>query len=663
MPGNRIVVIVSRVALAAGAFVASGALAAAEESKPGAAENVASYLDSRAAHVTAAAKPPASLSEWEQRREDLRRKYFAVLGLDPLPEKTPLNPRTVGEPLDVGRSVFRRVVFESRPKNYVAAHLYLPKDVQAPAPAIIYVPGHGGRDGYHQHPLSYAAHGYVAMNLPALGEDGKVGGGMGCGHKQPYYDKYHWYSTGYNPAGAEVWDTIRAVDYLLSLQDERTGKALIDPERIGMAGRSGGAARTLWTMAAEPRISAAVAAEGFTTVAGYRHALPSTCDVHLFYNYYGLDYGELYGLAAPRRLLVQHGTSDALYPNSQGVADYLKALYAVLGKPECFGYQEVQQGHADTPALRQAEYAWFDRWLGQGRPGVTPIADEPVPEALRDPAKVRCFPSPPADAVNLEQQFTPPTPRWEVKNKADFLRFKQELSARLRQEALRTACLPFSAELIEEGGNLTLIVDGGLRHPAVFVSQPGARRKTVVLLASAAAEPAGKLSAAFLAAGVNLLVIEPFGVRADDFPKGQRPHLLRLAALAGETLTSLRIRDALGAVRALATHPAVDPEGIYLWGKGELAVAALYAAVVDQKIAGVFLEDAPGHHASETALFRVLRHADIPQSAALLFPRPIFFLGQRGEGFVRTHEVYRLLGQPGRCIVSSESPATTLAKP
>jgi len=28
------------------------------------------------------------------------------------------------------------------------------------------------RDGYHQHPLSFAAHGYVALNLPALGEEG-----------------------------------------------------------------------------------------------------------------------------------------------------------------------------------------------------------------------------------------------------------------------------------------------------------------------------------------------------------------------------------------------------------------------------------------------------------------------------------------------------------
>ena len=230
---------------------------------------------------------------------------------------------------------------------------------------------------------------------------------------------------GYNPAGAEVWDTIRAVDYLLSLQDERTGKPLVDPGRIGIAGRSGGAARTLWAMAAEPRLNAGVAAEGFTTVAGYRRALPSTCDVHIFYNYYGLEYGPLYGLAAPRRLLVQHGTQDTLYPNPQGVTEYLKSLYAVHGQPECFEYQVFPQGHADTPVLRQSEYAWFDRWLGKNCPGVTPIVDEPVPDSLKKSANVRCFATPPADAVNIEQQFTPPTPACEVKNEADFLRFKQ----------------------------------------------------------------------------------------------------------------------------------------------------------------------------------------------------------------------------------------------
>jgi len=630
-----------------------------EECRP---PELASYIEARAEKLTAAAKPPATLSDWEQRLGELRKKLFAILGLDPLPEKTPLCPRRVGRPLDLGRSVFQRVVFESRPKNYVAAHLYVPKGVVAPAPAVIYVPGHGQRDGYHRHLVSYAAHGYVALNMPALGDEGKTGGGMGCGHKGPYYNDYHWYSTGYNPAGAEVWDGVRAVDYLFSLRDEKSGKPLVDPARIGIAGRSGGAARTLWTLAAEPRIKTGVAAEGFTTVANYRGALPNTCDVHIFSNYYGLEYGDLYGLAAPRPLLVQHGTTDRLYPSPQGVADYLNALYAVHGKPECFAYQVFEQGHADTPELRRSEYAWFDRWLGQGHAGVTPIVDEDVPQVLTNRAHVKCFLAPPADAANIEQQYTTPTPRWDVKTEADFLRFKQELTAKLRLEPLRTAMLPFTAELKQEGGKTWLIVDQGLRHQVAFFSKQGARRKTVVLLDAAGLRQADTLSAAFLGAGVNLLVLEPCDIRSGGSPKTQRQHLLRLAALTGETLTSLRVRDALGAVRALAAKVAVDPKGIYLWGKGDLAIPALYAAVADERVAGVLLEDAPGHHSSETALFRVLRYADVPQAAALLFPRPVFFLGKKSSEFGWTENVYRLLGQPTRCAASDEGPAVIVAR-
>lgn len=640
------------------ALNAAGA-AKSKESEP---SNLAKYLDWRAAKLTAAAKPPTKPADWEQRRDDLRKKYLAMLGLDPMPEKTPLNARMVGEPLDVAQSLCRRVIFESRPKSYIAAHLYVPKAVQTPAPAIIYVPGHGKRDHYHQHPLSYAAHGYVALNMPALGDEGRVGGGMGCGHKGPYYDNYQWYNTGYNPAGVEVWDTIRAVDYLLSLRDEKTGKPLVDPQRIGLSGRSGGAARTLWTFVAEPRIAAAVPAEGFTTVADYRRSIANTCDVHLFYNYYGLTYGELYGLAAPRCMLAQHGTTDRLYPNYQGVARYLAALYAAIGKPECFAHEVFEQGHADTPELRRSEYAWFDRWLGKGRPGVTPIADEPVPDSLRNGANVKCFSSPPEDAAHAEQQYTFPSPCWEVKSRSDYLRLKQELTGKLREEVLRTAFLPFTSELKQEGGSLTLIVDQELRHRAMLFSKPGARRKTVVLLVRGPVEEARKLSASFLAAGVNLLALEPTGVGSASLPKAQRPHLLRLAALTGETLTSLRVRDALGAVRALATRGEVDPQAIYLWGQGDLAVAVLYAAIVEEKVAGVLLEDSPDHHGSETALFRILRYADIPQSAALLFPRPICFLGEKAKNFGWTEEVYRLLGKARRCAASTESPAAIVTQ-
>lgn len=92
---------------------------------------------------------------------------------------------------------------------------------------------------------------------------------------------FHWYSTGYNAAGAEVWDTMRAIDFLIELKTP-DGKPTVDARRIGIAGLSGGSARTFWSFAADERLQAAVACQGFTTVHRYESTIPSTCDVHLF---------------------------------------------------------------------------------------------------------------------------------------------------------------------------------------------------------------------------------------------------------------------------------------------------------------------------------------------------------------------------------------------
>jgi len=53
---------------------------------------------------------------------------------------------------------------------------------------------------------------------------------------------------------------------------------------------------------------------------------------------------------------------------------------------------------------------------------------------------------------------------------------------------------------------------------------------------------------------------------------------------------------------------------------------------------------------AKTALFRILRYGDIPQSAASVFPRPVFLLGKKAEGFAWTEEVttYSTLGSATR---------------
>ncbi len=89
-----------------------------------------------------------TLEDWQSRRGEYRRQLFEMLGLDPLPPRTPLQPQVTGQ-LRQDEWIVENVVFQSQPGLYVTANLYRPAIQSKPLPAVLYVCGHGGekRDG------------------------------------------------------------------------------------------------------------------------------------------------------------------------------------------------------------------------------------------------------------------------------------------------------------------------------------------------------------------------------------------------------------------------------------------------------------------------------------------------------------------------------------
>jgi len=622
--------------------------------------NVREYLNLLASRISKQ-PPPASADEWNESSETRRKKLMRMLGLDPLPKRTPPNPRYVGEPVELERCTFRRVVFESSPGIYVAAHLYIPKGVTFPAPAVVYVPGHSRRDGYFRHSLAYGSNGYVTIGLPMVGEEGKIDDGCGkCGHYGPYYGNFHWYSTGYNPAGAEVWDTMRAIDFLFELKTPN-GKPMVDARRIGMAGLSGGSARTFWAFAADERLKAAVACQGFTTVHRYESTIPSTCDVHLFYNYYQQPYGELYGVAAPRALRVVQATEDTLYNNPQPVADWMTALYRVLGTPDNFSYVAFPGRHGYTPQVIQAEHQWLAQWLKPDTPKLPEVSEqqrrqfEANRDFLGDKNNLQCFSGSrtegwklegePVQAKSVQIQFTPKTPTYEINTRDEFNKLKTSLSAALREEVLPTAFDSPKVQLQLGGAKTaeglqqedgTLIIDSTLRHNSALINAKSPSSRMIVLLTDDTIEEATATARTLAASGFNVFILETS--RLTD------RHLRRHAALVGHTSTSLQVNDALAAYRALSQQRESQAKTIYLMGKGNHAVPAIYAAAVEPGIAGAILGDCPNRHDGETALLGVLRFGDVPIFAGLLFPRPCVLTGEQGRGFEWTANLYKTLG-------------------
>src|SRR5207244_9415338 len=117
-----------------------------------------------------------SEAAFEKARPGLRDEYLDMVGLRPLPERTPLKAAVTGR-LDKDGYTVEKLHFQSRPGLYVTANLYLPRPVQGRYPTILYLCGHYSqqkRDGNKTHPdcqsqaIWFATHGYVALVLDTL---------------------------------------------------------------------------------------------------------------------------------------------------------------------------------------------------------------------------------------------------------------------------------------------------------------------------------------------------------------------------------------------------------------------------------------------------------------------------------------------------------------
>ena len=95
---------------------------------------------------------------------------------------------------------------------------------------------------------------------------------------------WQWYSRGYTPAGVELLNAIRAIDFLQSLP-------YVDGDRIGVTGISGGGATSWWLAAGDERITcvAPVCATGTFASQVIDRTIDGQCDCMFPINTYGWD--------------------------------------------------------------------------------------------------------------------------------------------------------------------------------------------------------------------------------------------------------------------------------------------------------------------------------------------------------------------------------------
>ncbi len=630
-----------------------------------------------------------SREAWEAKREELKRQYWDMLGLWPVPERTPLKAQVTGTVAREGFTV-EKVHFQSKPGLYVTGNLYLPKVVghvgnvpHGKLPAVLYVCGHSGkgRDGnktaFQQHGMWFATHGYVCLIIDTL----QLGEVAGIHHGTYNRDRWWWHSHGYTSAGVECWNGVRAIDYLVSRPE-------VDPEKIAVTGISGGGAATFWIAAADERVKVCVPVSGMSDLQSYvtDKVCNGHCDCMFLYNNYRWEWTTIAALVAPRPMLFENSGYDTIFPmpGNERIRARLAKLYNWYEKKpgDLFDIGVTPGGHDDKVELRLMAYRWINRHLKGDN---SEVAEPPLPPF---PGKeLRVFPEDsdlPKDSLNgkIDESFVQLAKPTTPKDKEEYHTWSQRLRGELLDRVFREWPdeIP-AAEVREErpDGRFILRTDheisvlagrtlaagaekGDLRSDkaagsgdprrAAGSGDPRQAPNRLWLVVLNADEPEGKLPAwtnDVLPKGQPVTVLSPRG--SGEFSAWTRKnppnYVERAHALLGRTVDAGRVWDVQATARWL--HEAEGNElSVGIIGKGQAGVLGAYAALFENCIAEVTLVDPPSTHRDGPHFLGVMKVLDVPDVLGLLAPRQVRLINAKDTAFDRTADAFRAAGYAGR---------------
>jgi cephalosporin-C deacetylase-like acetyl esterase len=630
---------------------------------------VISYLKETAAHISSQSLVEfQDLESWKKQRPILKQQMLYMLGLDPLPKRTPLQPQITGT---IQRPKYRieKVVFQSLPGLYVTGNFYVPKGASVALPAILYVCGHsphplGAKQDYQDRAIWFASHGYACLVLDTL-EFGEV---AGIHHGIHDLNLWNWLSLGYTPVGTEVWNAMRAVDYL-EIRPE------VDKRRIGINGISGGGSVSWFTAAVDERIAAAApVCSTYTFGSQAAHWVAAgQCDCIYFHNTYLQDFPVLGALIAPRPLSIFSGQKDGDFPPDgyHEVFRRVKKIYDLYGESGTERIQEVDAdvGHTDAPLFLKGARLWMNKWLNHDTGAYQEEAFE------KEKAEtLACLSKLPSDAVNydIHNRLIPTASLQNWTSASSWKRRRQQLLDELRNKVFRwfpKEKTDFHTQVARnEGGWAARYVD---YEDVEFSSEPGIRLRAQLLTPKNPSKPAPVLiyvkrpgdSIYFLDLDELLPVLGRYTVlilnpRLTEFPvtPAEYAEIERTASWIGRTVASMQVWDILRSIEWLASEQKISAPSVSIYGKGDMGILALYAGLFEERIQRVILNEPPASHWQRPALLNVLRVTDIPEVAAAFAPRQIVSLTTLPVQFSYTRRLYNLQGHPGKLTQATSLP-------
>jgi cephalosporin-C deacetylase-like acetyl esterase len=636
------------------------------------------FIEQQVQQLAARQTKPETRESWQLRATDLKPRLLHSLGLNRLSERTPLGARIVGEMERPGYTI-QKLVYESLPGFTVTAHLYLPRMASSPLPAVLYSPGHWMENCKLEPDIqlfcaNLAQQGFAVLVYDPIGQGERLGDWLDHGHLEPLL-------VGLSQEGFMVWESMRAIDYLVSRPE-------VDPQRIGMTGASGGGLNTFYTSAVDERIQVSVPV---CYVTAFFLMMTAERDrnwedgVDLCNQVPGVmayaEMSDICGLFAPKPQCIIAGIRDWMFPieGVRRVYQDVERIYSLLGARKRVRLAEVDAEHGYDRAMREAAYGWLARWLqgeGDGDPiperecELLPMPFHPAltyiapPEVADLPVLRRrdSFPEASPGLCLLPGEVPPPGPAitaW-TRRMAQSLPLDQEppvAAAELIQqrgnvlERVRNLLGPFPDRTLVKDRIFNQTLYGGLfAERVLFESEPGISVPAmflapedwkeyvpVVIYVDEWGKSAGLNNGmidALLEAQLAVLAVDVRGVgetAATDFEATTN------ALMTDRPLFGQRVYDVLRAVdclwRRIYCTVQIDKGRIACMGRGAGGLLALYAAVLDERVAATVAWEAPPSYRPlivekpgfppSTYLFDVLGHFDLPHLMAALAPRPL----------------------------------------
>ncbi len=355
--------------------------------------------------------------DWPERREAIKIRSLLACGLLPLPEKTPLNAHRFGAVEQEGFKV-ERVYFESFPGHYVTGSLFTPTGASATLglvdgkrPAVLCPHGHwkngrlfdlieksgdravkqqiaigaerfeaAARNSIVARCVQLARMGCIAFAYDMIGEADSVQFAEHRRGPRPHMNGTRPGEFGFvSPQatlrlqtnfGLQTWNSIRAVDFIESLEET-------DSDRLLVTGASGGGTQTMLLAAVDDRIDAS-----------FPCVMPSTamqggctCE-NTHYLRIGQGNMDLSAAIAPKPLGMTAADDWTIELETKGYPD-LKQLYQMLKVPKNYeAHFNIHFKHNYNHVSRTQMYDFVNRHFKLGLE--TPVLESDFTYLTRD---------------------------------------------------------------------------------------------------------------------------------------------------------------------------------------------------------------------------------------------------------------------------------------